>query len=83
MWIKHDNGLYNTNDMGEVTLNGTQIRAKFISNSETKIIGQFRTKDEASSIFQSIVRSLLFEDSGHPGMIIKDTKKVGKKDEKN
>lgn len=83
MWIKHDNALYNTNDISEIWVAGAQIRAMFSSNCETKVIGQFKNKEEAGNVFQSIVKSLLFEDSAHPGMIIKSTKKERKTNEKN
>lgn len=78
MWIKHNNALYNTDDMYEIKVYRTQIRARFKTTNEVEVIGSFRTVEEAEGILRSISQSLLFEDKEHPGIIIKDTK-VAKK----
>ena len=78
MWIKHNNALYNTDDMYEIKVYRTQIKARFKTTNEVEVIGSFRTVEEAEGILQSISQSLLFEDKEHPGIIIKDTK-VAKK----
>ena len=74
MWIKHNNALYNTDDMYEIKVYRTQIKARFKTTNEVEVIGSFRTVEEAESILRSISQSLLFEDKEHPGIIIKDTK---------
>lgn len=74
MWIKHNNALYNTDDMYEIKVFRTQIRARFKTTNEVEVIGSFRTVEEAEGILRSISQSLLFEDKEHPGIIIKDTK---------
>lgn len=78
MWIKHNNALYNTDDMYEIKVYRTQIRARFKTTNEVEVIGSFRTVEEAEGILRSISQSLLFEDKEHPGIIIKDTKVVKK-----
>lgn len=78
MWIKHNNALYNTDDIYEIKVYRTQIRARFKTTNEAVVIGSFRTVKEAEGILRSISQSLLFEDKEHPGIIIKDTK-VAKK----
>lgn len=78
MWIKHNNALYNTDDMYEIKVYRTQIKARFKTTNEVEVIGSFRTVEEAEGILRSISQSLLFEDKEHPGIIIKDTK-VAKK----
>ena len=78
MWIKHNNALYNTDDMYEIKVYRTQIKARFKTTNEVEVIGSFRTVEEAEGILHSISQSLLFEDKEHPGIIIKDTK-VAKK----
>lgn len=74
MWIKHNNALYNTDDMYEIKVYRTQIKARFKTTNEVEVIGSFRTVEEAEGILRSISQSLLFEDKEHPGIIIKDTK---------
>lgn len=74
MWIKHNNALYNTDDMYEIKVYRTQIKARFKTTNEAVVIGSFRTVEEAEGILRSISQSLLFEDKEHPGIIIKDTK---------
>lgn len=78
MWIKHNNALYNTDDIYEIKVYRTQIKARFKTTNEAVVIGSFRTVEEAEGILRSISQSLLFEDKEHPGIIIKDTK-VAKK----
>lgn len=78
MWIKHNNALYNSDDMYEIKVYRTQIKARFKTTNEVEVIGSFRTVEEAEGILRSISQSLLFEDKEHPGIIIKDTK-VAKK----
>ncbi len=73
MWIKHNNTIYNSDDISSIRQTGTKIVAKFKDGSE-EIIGEFRLKKEAEEIFRSITKSLLFEDKENPGMIIVDTR---------
>jgi hypothetical protein len=73
MWIKHNNAIYNSNDISSITQKGTKIVAKFKDGSE-EIIGEFRLVKEAEEILRSITKSLLFEDKENPGMIIVDTR---------
>ena len=73
MWIKHNNALYNSNDISKIHVSRTAIKAKFKDGTE-EIIGSFRTAEEAGHILHSITQSLLFEDKDHPGIIIRDTK---------
>lgn len=73
MWIKHNNALYNSNDISSIRLSRTSIKARFMDGSE-ETIGSFKTMDEAKAIFKSITNGLLFDDKDHPGIIIKDTK---------
>ncbi len=73
MWIKHNNAIYNSDDISYIKQTGTKIVAKFKDGSE-EIIGEFRLKKEAEEIFRSITKSLLFEDKENPGMIIVDTR---------
>lgn len=73
MWIKHNNAIYNSDDISSIKQTGTKIVAKFKAGSE-EIIGEFRLKKEAEEIFRSITKSLLFEDKENPGMIIVDTR---------
>lgn len=74
MWIKHNNALYNTDDIYEIKVYRTQIKARFKATNESVVIGSFRTMQEAEKILHNISQSLLFEDKDHPGIIIKDTK---------
>lgn len=78
MWIKHNNALYNTDDMYEIKVYRTQIKARFKTTNEVEVIGSFKTVEEAEGILRSISQSLLFEDKEHPGIIIKDTKETKK-----
>lgn len=73
MWIKHNNAIYNSDDISFIKQKGTKIVAKFKDGSE-EIIGDFRLVKEAEEIFRSITKSLLFEDKENPGMIIVDTR---------
>ena len=73
MWIKHNKGLYNSNDIAKIEVKRTKIVATF-HDGEQVIMGEFRAMKECEDIFQSITRALLFEDKDHPGIIIKDTK---------
>lgn len=73
MWIKHNRGLYNSNDISKIVVNRTKLIAAFHDGS-AEVIGEFRTIKECEDIFQSITRALLFEDKEHPGIIIRDTK---------
>lgn len=74
MWIKHNNALYNSDDISEIRVYRTQIKAKFKNSNEAVVLGSFRTIQEAEHILHNIAQSLLFEDKEHPGIIIKDTK---------
>ena len=78
MWIKHNNALFNSNDISKISLSRTKIIASFKDGSE-EVIGSFQKMKEAEDIFRSITRALLFEDKEHPGIIIADTKVGGKK----
>lgn len=78
MWIKHNNALYNSNDISKIEVARTKLKATF-RDGEQVIIGEFRATKECQDIFQSISRALLFEDNDHPGIIIKDTKVVKEK----
>lgn len=73
MWIKHNNALYNSNDIAKIEVARTKLKATFHDGEEI-IIGEFRATKECQDIFQSVSRALLFEDKDHPGIIIKDTK---------
>lgn len=77
MWIKHNNALYNSNDISSIKQTKTKIIARFKDGSE-EVIGEFRLIKESEEIYRSITRALLFEDKDHPGIIIVDTK-VNKK----
>lgn len=77
MWIKHNNALYNSNDISSIKQTKTKIVARFKDGSE-EVIGEFRLIKESEDIYRSITRALLFEDKDHPGIIIVDTK-VNKK----
>lgn len=77
MWIKHNNALYNSNDISFIKQNRTKIVARFKDGSE-EVIGEFKLIKESEEIYRSITRALLFEDKDHPGIIIVDTK-VNKK----
>lgn len=73
MWIKHNNALYNSNDISKIVVNRTKLIATF-HDETAEVIGEFRATKECQDIFQSVSRALLFEDKDHPGIIIKDTK---------
>lgn len=73
MWIKHNNAIYNSDDISSIKQKGTKIVAKFKDGSE-EIIGEFKLVKEAEEIFRSVTKSLLFEDKENPGMIIVDTR---------
>ena len=76
MWIKHNNALYNSNDIAKIEISKTyktKLRATFHDGTEV-VLGEFKTVKECEDIFHSITRALLFEDKDHPGIIIKDTK---------
>ena len=73
MWIKHNNALYNSNDISSIKQIKTKIVARFKDGSE-EVIGEFRLIKESEEIYRSITRALLFEDKENPGMIIVDTR---------
>lgn len=73
MWIKHNNALYNSNDISSIKQNRTKIVARFKDGSE-EVIGEFKLIKESEEIYKSITRALLFEDKDHPGVIIADTR---------
>ena len=77
MWIKHNHSLINTNAIERIDLNKKKLVAIFMDGS-SETIGEFMTDKEASDIYGSITRALLFEDPDHPGIIVKDTKGVKK-----
>ena len=74
MWIKHNNALYNSNDISKIKAVGTKLIATFSDGSE-EVIGQFRRIKECEDVFSSVTRALIFEDPDHPGIFILDTKK--------
>ena len=76
MWIKHNKALYNSNEIKKIEARRTKLVATF-NDGEEIVIGEFRAMKECEDILSNISRSLLFENSEHPGIIIKDTK--GKK----
>lgn len=73
MWIRHNKALYNSDDISRIEVKRTKLAAKFKDGSE-EIIGEFKTCKECEDIFNSVSRALLFDDSEHPGIIIRDTK---------
>ena len=73
MWIKHNKALYNTDDISEILVARTKLKAIFKDGDEI-VIGEFKTIKECEDIFANVSRALLFEDSDHPGIIIRDTK---------
>ena len=73
MWIKHNNALYNTNDISKIEAKRTKLQATF-KNGDTVIIGEFRAMKECQDILSTISNRLLFENYENPGLIIKDTK---------
>jgi hypothetical protein len=77
MWIKHNKTLYNSVDITKIEAVCTKLIATF-RDGEKVTIGEFRAAKEAEDILRSVSQALLFEDSEHPGIIIRDTK--GKKD---
>ena len=74
MWIKHNNALYNSTEIVSIRVVRTTLKAKFKDGTE-ETIGSFKDAEDAKNIFSSVTKALLFEDSNHPGVIIKDTKK--------
>lgn len=73
MWIKHNNALYNTNDISKIEAKRTKLQATFM-NGDVVIIGEFRAMKECQDILATISNRLLFENYENPGVIIKDTK---------
>ena len=73
MWIKHNNALYNSTEIVSIRVARTSLKAKFKDGSEESI-GSFKNTEDAKNIFNSVTKALLFEDTNHPGIIIKDTK---------
>lgn len=77
MWIKHNKALYNSNDIAKIEIARTKLKATFHDGTSV-IIGEFRGTKECEDMFHSVSRALLFENSDHPGIIIKDTKESKK-----
>lgn len=77
MWIKHNNTIYNSDDISNIELVRTKIVATFKDNEQV-VIGTFKSTKDSNNIFNSIVRTLLMEDKDHPGIIIRDTRKAVK-----
>ena len=77
MWIKHNNTIYNSDDISNIELVRTKIIATFKDNEQV-VIGTFKSTKDSNNIFNSIVRALLMEDKDHPGIIIRDTRKAVK-----
>ena len=73
MWIKHNNALYNSNEIVSIRVARTSLKAKFKDGTEESI-GSFKNTEDAKNIFRSVSQGLLFENENHPGIIIKDTK---------
>ena len=73
MWIKHNKALYNSTEISKIEVKRTKLVATFKDGS-TETIGEFRAMKEAEDIFRSVSQALLFENSDHPGIMIKDTK---------
>ena len=73
MWIKHNNALYNTEDMKKIEAKRTKIIATFFDGEEV-ILGEFRAMKEAQDYLASITRKLLAVGTDKEGIIIKDTK---------
>ena len=77
MWIKHNNTIYNSDDISNIELVRTKIIATFKDNEQV-VIGTFKSTKDSNNIFNSITRALLMEDKDNPGIIIKDTRKAVK-----
>lgn len=77
MWIKHNNTIYNSDDISNIELVRTKIIATFKDNEQV-IIGQFKSTKDSTNIFNSLTRSLLTENKDNPGIIIRDTRKAVK-----
>lgn len=73
MWIKHNNALYNSNDISKIEARRTKLVATFHDGTE-EIIGEFRRIKECNDIFKSVSQALLFENMDRPGIMVKDTK---------
>lgn len=73
MWIKHNNALYNADDISKIEVKRTKLYATF-KNGDVVVIGEFRTTKECQDILRSLANALLTEDKDHPGVIIRDTK---------
>ena len=73
MWIKHNNALYNTEDMKKIEAKRTKIIATFFDGEEV-ILGEFRATKEAGDYLSNITRKLLAAGTDNEGIIIKDTK---------
>lgn len=77
MWIKHNNTIYNSDDISNIELVRTKIIATFKDNEQV-IIGQFKSTKDSTNIFNSLTRALLTENKDNPGIIIRDTRKAVK-----
>lgn len=76
MWIRHGHALYNSNDISEIKLCKTTIRARFISDGEAVILGSFNTPEKAEGIFRNIMQALLYQENPNaPGIMITDDPK--------
>ena len=78
MWIRHNHSLYNSNDISEIKLCKTTIRARFISDGEVVILGTFNTEEKAQGVFRNVMQALLNENPAAPGVMIVDDKKPAK-----
>ena len=73
MWIRHNKALYNSTEIAKIEVKRTKLVATF-KDGTTETIGEFRSMKECEDILRSVSQALLFENSDHPGVIIKDTK---------
>ena len=76
MWIRHNNALYNSNDIAKIEISKTyktKLRATFHDGSEV-VLGEFKTVKECEDIFRSVMQRLLAIGTPDEGIMIKDTK---------
>lgn len=75
MWIKHNNSVFNSANIKKIYVEKNYIYG-LTASDEPFILGKFKTQKRAKEIFSNLTQQLLFEDSEHPGVIIRDDKEV-------